>query len=126
MYTHTHIYIHIHRCGSVCVFSRSFNHKASVNWYFCKDIDVIIYVVWMLICVHASGIRQLQACLSVVGLRLSLRKPTQREVTTMRSSDLVVVEDHMAGPGYQRYNWQTDRRGSTAFGSSPRRGKTLI
>ena len=40
--------------------------------------------------------------------------------------DLVVGEDHMLGPSCQRYNWQTGRCGSIAFGSSPRRGKTLI
>ena len=44
----------------------------------------------------------------------------------MGSNDMVVGEDHMLGPSYQRYNWQTDRCGSIAFGSSPRRGKTLI
>ena len=44
----------------------------------------------------------------------------------MGSNDLVVGEDHMLGPSCQRYNWQTGRCGSIAFGSSPRRGKTLI
>ena len=44
----------------------------------------------------------------------------------MGSYDLVVGEDHMLGPSCQRYNWQTGRCGSMAFGSSPRRGKTLI
>ena len=44
----------------------------------------------------------------------------------MGSNDLVVGEDHMLGPSCQRYNWQTGRCGSMAFGSSPRRGKTLI
>ena len=32
----------------------------------------------------------------------------------------------MMGPSCQRYNWQTGWCGSMAFGSSPRRGKTLI
>ena len=32
----------------------------------------------------------------------------------------------MLGPSCKRYNWQTGRCGSMAFGSSPRRGKTLI
>ena len=50
----------------------------------------------------------------------------RRAVTTMGSNDLVVGEDHMLGLSCQRYNWQTGRCGSIAFGSSPRRGKTLI
>ena len=53
-------------------------------------------------------------------------KPTRRALTTIRSNDLVVGEDHMFGPSCQRYNWQTGRCGSIAFGSSLRRGKTLI
>ena len=44
----------------------------------------------------------------------------------MGSNDLVVGEDHMLGPSCQRHNWQTGRCDSIAFGSSPRRGKTLI
>ena len=44
----------------------------------------------------------------------------------MGSNDLVVGEDHMLGPCSQRHNWQTNRCGSIAFDSSPRRGKTLI
>ena len=44
----------------------------------------------------------------------------------MGSSKLVVGEDHMLGPSCQRYNWQAGWCGSIAFGSSPRRGKTLI
>ena len=54
------------------------------------------------------------------------RKPTRRAVTTIGSNDLVVGEDRMLGPSCQRYNCQTGRCGSIAFGSSPRRGKTLI
>ena len=50
----------------------------------------------------------------------------RRAVNTMGSNDLVVCEDHMLGPSCQRYNWQTGRCGSIAFGSSPRRGRTLI
>ena len=53
-------------------------------------------------------------------------KSTRRSVATMGSNDLVVGEDHMFGPSCQRYNWQMGRCGSIAFGSSPRRGKTLI
>ena len=53
-------------------------------------------------------------------------KPTPRAVTTMRSNDLAVGEVHMLGPSCQRYNWQMGMCGSIAFGSSPRRGKTLI
>ena len=44
----------------------------------------------------------------------------------MGSNDLVVGEDHMSGPSCQRYSWQTGRCSSMAFGSSPRRVKTLI
>ena len=44
----------------------------------------------------------------------------------MGSNDLVIGEDHMLGPCCQRYNWQSGRCGSIAFGSSPMRGKTLI
>ena len=44
----------------------------------------------------------------------------------MGSNDLVVGEVHMLGPSCQRYNWHTGRCGSIAFGSSPRRLKTLI
>ena len=73
--------------------------------------------------VHASGSGQLQANPHVVGPWLSHRKPTRRAVTTMGSNDLVVGEDHMLGSSCQRYNWQMDRCGSIAFGSSPRRGK---
>ena len=76
--------------------------------------------------VHASGARQLQANPHVAGPWLSPGKPTRREVTTMGSNDLVVGEDHMLGPSCQRYNWQMGRCGLIAFGSSPRRGKTLI
>ena len=44
----------------------------------------------------------------------------------MGFSDLVVGKDHMFGPSCQRYNWQTGRCGSMAFGSTHRRGKTVI
>ena len=53
-------------------------------------------------------------------------KPTRRAVSTMGSNDLVVGEDHMLGPSCQRYNWQTGKCGSIAFGSSPRIGMALI
>ena len=53
-------------------------------------------------------------------------KPTRRAVTTMGSNDLVVGEVHMLGSSCQRHNWHTGWCGSIAFGSSPRRGKTLI
>ena len=76
--------------------------------------------------VHASGSGQLQANPHVVGPWLSPGKPTRGAVTTMGSNDLVVGTDHMLGPSCQQYNWQTGRCGSIAFGSSPRRGKTLI
>ena len=76
--------------------------------------------------VHASGSGQLQANPHVAGPWLSPGKPTRRAVATMGSNDLVVGEDHMLGPSCQRYNWQTGRCGSIVFGSSPRRGITLI
>ena len=76
--------------------------------------------------VHASGSGQLQANPHVAGPWLSPGKPTRRAVSTMGSNDLVVGEVHMLGPSCQRYNWHTGRCGSIAFGSSPRRGKTLI
>ena len=70
--------------------------------------------------VHASGSGQFQANPHVSGPWLYPGKPTRRAVTTMGSNDLVVGEDHMLGPSCQRYNWQTGRCGSIAFGSSPR------
>ena len=76
--------------------------------------------------VHASGSGQLHANPHVVGPWLSSGRPTRRAVPTIWSNDLVVGEDHMMGPGFQRYNWQTGRCGSIAFGSSHRRGRTLI
>ena len=76
--------------------------------------------------VHASGSGQLRVNPHVAGPWLYPGKSTRRAVTTMGSNDLVVGEDHMLGPSCQRYNWQTGRCGSMAFGSSPRRGKTLI
>ena len=39
--------------------------------------------------------------------------------------DVVIAEDPLVGPDCQRYNWQTGRCCWMAFGSSPRRGKTL-
>ena len=68
--------------------------------------------------VHASGSGQLQANAHEVDPWLSPGKPTRRAVATMGSNDLVVGEDHMLGPSCQRYNWQTGRCGSMAFGSS--------
>ena len=53
-------------------------------------------------------------------------KPTWRAVTTDGFNDLVIGEDHIFGMSCQRYSWQTSRWDSIAFGSSPRRGKTLI
>ena len=71
--------------------------------------------------VHASGSGQLQANPHVARAWLSPGKPTRRAVITMGSSKLVVCEVHVLGPSCQRYNWQTGRRGSMVFGSSPRR-----
>ena len=76
--------------------------------------------------VHACGSGQLQADPHAAGQWLSSGKPTRRAVTTMGSNDLVVGEDHILGPSCQQYNWQSGRCGSIAFGSKPRRGKTLI
>ena len=86
---------------------------------------------WTICCpdasvVHASGSGQLQANPHMAGPWHSPWKPTGWAVTTMRSNDLVVGEDHMLGPSCQRYDWHTGRCSSIAFGSSPRRGKTLI
>ena len=90
-----------------------------------------VYLEYIYICpdasvVHVSGSGQLQANPHVAGPWLSLGMLTRRAVATMGSNDLVVGEDHMLGPSCQRYNWQIGRCGSIAFGSSPRRGKTLI
>ena len=92
---------------------------------------MLLLMVYLIACpdasvVHASGSGQLQANPHVAGLWLSPGKPTRRAVSTMGSNDLVVGEDHILGPSCQRYNWQTVRCSSIAFGSSPRRGKTLI
>ena len=76
--------------------------------------------------VHAYCTEQLQANPTAPGPTLSTWRPTQRTVSTMGSIDLVVGEDHFVGQSYQRYNWQTGRRVSIAFGSSPRRGETMI
>ena len=84
--------------------------------HYCPDASVV----------HASGSGQLQANSHVAGPWLSPGKPTLRAVTTMRSNDLIVGEDHMLGPNCQRDNWQAGRCGSISFGSSPRRWKTLI
>ena len=95
-------------------------------------LNSLAFHVCMYICVpdtpvvHASGSGQLRANPHVAGPWLSPGKSTRRAVTTMGSNDMVVGEDHMFGPSCQRYNWQTGRCGSIAFGSSPRRGKTLI
>ena len=61
-----------------------------------------------------------------IHMRLSPGKPTRKAVATMGSNDLVIGEDHIFGPSCQRYNWQTGRCGSMAFGSSPRSGKAQI
>ena len=56
-----------------------------------------------------------------MGPLLSPGRPTRSAISTIGSNDLVVGEDHMLGPSCLRYNWQTGRCGSIAFGSSPRR-----
>ena len=94
--------------------------------YICAYIYIYMQCALHASAVHASGSGQLQANPHVAVPWLSPGKPTRRAVTTMGSNDLVVGEDHMLGPSCQRYNWQTGRCGSIAFGSSPRRGKTLI
>ena len=76
--------------------------------------------------VHASGSGQMQANPHVAGPWLSSGKPSRRAVTTVGSNDWVVGEDHMLGPSCQWHIWQTGRCGSIAFGSSPRRLKTMI
>ena len=91
---------------------------------------LVLFMVCIHVCpeasvVHASGSGQLQANPHVAGLWLSLGKSSRKAVTTMGSNDLVVDEDHMLGPICQRYTWQKGRCDPMAFGSSPRRGKTL-
>ena len=86
--------------------------------YICMSPDASV--------VHASGSGQLQANPHVAGPWLYPGKPTRRAVTTMGSNELVVGEDHMLGPSCQRYNLQTGRCGSIAFGRSPRRAESLI
>ena len=54
--------------------------------------------------VHASGSGQLQANPHVACLWLSPGKPTRRAVTTMGSNDLVVGDDQMLEPSFQRYS----------------------
>ena len=49
----------------------------------------------------------------------------RKAVATIGSKDLVVGEDDLLEPICQQYDWQIGRCGSIAFGSSPRRGKTL-
>ena len=93
-------------------------HICGINGEMYKSPDASV--------VHASGSGQLPSNPHVAGPWLSPGKPTRRTVTTMGSNDLVVGEDHMFEQSCQRYNWQTGRCGSIAFGSSPRRGKTLI
>ena len=80
-----------------------------------------MYLGYTDVVVHASGTGQLQANPPV-----TYPMPTRRAVTTMGSNDLVIGEDHLLGPSCLRYNRKTGRCGSIAFGSSPRRGKTLI
>ena len=75
-----------------------------------------------------TGFELLSSCrarrlLTVFGVR---RHRVGYSSQGLGSNKLVVGEDHMLGPSCQRYNWQTSRCGSKAFGSSPRRGKTLI
>ena len=113
-------------CGSKCnsncysstftILSTLFSLYSLVHHNYCPDASVV----------HASGSGPLQANPHVAGPWLSPGKPIRRAVTTMRSNDLVIGEDHMLGPSCQRYNWQTGRCGSIVFGSSPRRGNTLI
>ena len=88
-------------------------------------IYIYIYIYPDASVVHASGSGQLQANPHVAGPWLFPGKSTRRALTTIMSNDLVVGEDHMLGPSCQRYNWQTGRCGSIAFGSSPRRGNAL-
>ena len=73
-----------------------------------------------------SGTGQSLAIPFVAGPRLSPGKPTRVTVIMMVFIDLVVGVHHMLGSSCQRYNWQTGRCDSMTFGSSPRRGKTLI
>ena len=87
-----------------------------------------VFSLWFLICLlyprlWLRSIAGKSTCGGSVAFPL---KPTRRAVTSMGSNDWVVGEDHMLGPSCQRYNWQMGKCGSIVFGSSPRRGKTLI
>ena len=116
MYIHLYVIMYIY----ICVF---LNISCIVHVH--VSVHTYIYALHASV-VHASGSGQLQANPHVAGPWLSPGKPIRRAVTTMGSNDLVVGEVHMLGPSCRRYNWHTGRCGSIAFGSSPRRGKTLI
>ena len=53
--------------------------------------------------VHISGTGQLQANPLVESQRLAPGKPTRRTMTTMRSIDLVICDDHLSRLSCQRY-----------------------
>ena len=100
-------------------------HYVSTSPLCLAGIICLICLPWCLRC-PLLWLRTIAGKSTCGGPWLSPGKPTRRAVTTMGSSDLVIGEDDMLGPSCQRYNWQTGRCGSIAFGSSPRRGKTLI
>ena len=128
--THAHIHMHTHICTHIQTYTHMHPYKYTyigIYMYACVCIyrHMYMYRPYASV-VHASGSGQLQANPHVAGSWLPPGKPTRKAVTTMGSNDLVVGEDHMLGPSCQRYNWQMGRCRSMAFGSSLRRGKTLI
>ena len=120
--------MHLHIINCLAVRNIGFqhvNHMVTVSNY-ASVVHIIYHIYNHASVVDASGSGQLQANPHVAGPWLSPGKPTRRAVTTMGSNDWVVGEVHVLGPSCQRYNWHTGRCVSIAFGSSPRRVKTLI
>ena len=126
-------------CIKLCIKAQTYESWSASLWVATRISSLCLYSSHLTCCrtrysrvrpdafvVHASGSGQLQANPHVAGPWLSPGMPTRRAVATMGSNYLIVGEDHMLGPSCQRYNWQTGRCGSIAFGSSPRKGNTLI
>ena len=105
MYIHIHTYTHTNFCMHNAMSKKKCNKMFNANIYFV--IDKYINFTFNspdASVVHASGSGQLQANPHVAGPLLSPGKPTRRAVTTMGSNGLVVGDDHMLGPIFQRYN----------------------
>ena len=118
-------------CFSICM-SRSSSNSNTISSVLLIllviAVVVLVIVVYMYIVALTPPLSMPLAPDNCRQIRmwLSPGKPTRRAVTTIGSNVLVVSEDHMLGPSCQWYNWQARRNGSIAFGSSHRRGKTLI